>query len=112
MLGEFVKTNARLDALPLLVARLDALEQTIERDRLSIELKLDRAIIGSGGSGGGGGGGGGGSGGSGGGSGGGGGRAQARRDITRTNLLGSVPLSTAAEHIDETELVQADRQMH
>ena len=65
---------------------------------------------GGGGHGGGGGGGGGGSG-SGGGSGG-GGRAQARRDITRTNLLGSVPLSTAAEHIDETELVQADRQMH
>ena len=52
--------------------------------------------------------GGGGSGGGGGG--GGGGRAHAKRDITRTTLLGSVPLSdslsTAAEHVDETELVQ------
>ena len=49
-------------------------------------------------------------GGGGGGGGSGGGRAHAKRDITRTTLLGSVPLSdslsTAAEHVDETELVQ------
>ena len=54
---------------------------------------------------------GGGGGGSSGGGGGGGGGPQAGRDIMRTNLLRSVPLSTAVAHIDETELVQTEGHM-
>ena len=44
MLGEFVKTNARLDALPLLVARLDALEHKQGLRSEALELKLEREI--------------------------------------------------------------------
>ena len=57
-------------------------------------------------------GGGGGSGGGGGGGSSSGGRPHAKRDIMRANLLGSSTLSTAAQHIDGTELMQAETRMH